>query len=300
VLQAAGDWLRDLELTAMTKCYKMVTLEALLEGGALLGGMAVAELSARSLTILRRSPELARDLEGVRELSDLETAGPRRFETYWRTNPIQAWAAGSGRRWFALEGDRLVPRIPCPPGSEDALIAMTRELVDYRLAQYRERHPSENAAGSFRAKVISNKHDPILVLPPRATNPQVPEGDVDTILPDGSRLRFRFVKVACNVAHRAGSPRNELPDLLRTWFGVAAGKPGTAFHVRFWRSPDGLSVEPERNEAQSVTPAPRGMLLAFPTLRAAAGAVRAPEGECLWPRRPWTLSRQRSGERRRT
>lgn len=273
VLRAAGDWLRDLEITAMTRCYEMVTLEALLEGEALLRGMAIAEISARSMAILRRSPELARDLEGVRELADLQTAGPRRFETYWRTNPISAWVAGPGRRWFALEGDRLTPRIPCPPGAEDALVAMTRELVDYRLAQYRERHASETAAGSFRAKVVWNKHDPILMLPSRATHPQVPEGEVDTILPDGGRLRFRFMKVACNVAHRAGVPRNELPDLLRRWFGVAAGRPGTAFHVRFRRSPDGLCAEPESRESHGDATAPEGLIIAYPTLRAAAGAA---------------------------
>jgi hypothetical protein len=54
---------------------------------------------------------------------------------------------------------------------------------------------------------------------------------------------------------------------------VAAGKPGTAFHVRFWRAPDGLSVEPEGTDAQVIAPAPKGLLIAFPTLRAAAGAA---------------------------
>ncbi|WP_437334452.1 S24 family peptidase [Sorangium sp. So ce394] len=71
-----------------------------------------------------------------------------------------------------------------------------------------------------------------------------------------------------------GSQRNELPDLLRRWFGLAAGRPGTAFHVRFVRSPDGLWAEPESPEGAST--APRSALVAFPDLRAAAGAAAAP------------------------
>lgn len=271
VLRAAGDWLEYVETGTMKTCHEMVTLEALLETEAPLGGVAAPDLARRSMAILARSPELARDLEGVRELSDLRTASPRRFETYWRTNPIAAWTAGPGRRWFAMEDDRLVPRISCAPGDQDALVAMTREIVDYRLAAYRARRRAEDTGASFLAKVIWNKRDPILKLPSRALIPDLPEWDTDVILPDGERWRFRFAREFCNVAHRAGSTGNELPDLMRRWFGLAAGKPGTAFHVRFSRSPDGLWAEPEESEA--LTASPTGLLTAYPTLRAAAGAV---------------------------
>jgi hypothetical protein len=55
VLAAAGDWLRDLETTPMSKCFKILTLEALLEAGALLTGLAISELARRSHGILVRS-----------------------------------------------------------------------------------------------------------------------------------------------------------------------------------------------------------------------------------------------------
>ena len=48
VLGAAGAWFRHLEITPMSKCYKMVTLEALLEeDGALLNGLPVVDLARR-------------------------------------------------------------------------------------------------------------------------------------------------------------------------------------------------------------------------------------------------------------
>ncbi len=96
--------------------------------------------------------------------------------------------------------------------------------------------------------------------------------------------RFRLMKEFCNVARPVGTDRNALPDLMRRWFGPGAGKPGTAFRVRFTPGPDGWWVAPVDAE---VIPLPRrGTLVAFPSLRAAAGAAThtialegAPEAE---------------------
>jgi SOS-response transcriptional repressor LexA len=94
---------------------------------------------------------------------------------------------------------------------------------------------------------------------------------------------FKLAKEFCNVARPAGTSRNQLPDLMRSWFGPAAGRPGTRFLVEFSRSPDGWWLEP-----LGETPAlpARGRIRAYPTLRAAAGAaagelVEAPEAELV-------------------
>jgi hypothetical protein len=59
---------------------------------------------------------------------------------YRRKNPVKAWAGtpDAPKRWFSVDGARFSPRLPMPDGLDDAF-AMTRELVDYRLAQYRRR-----------------------------------------------------------------------------------------------------------------------------------------------------------------
>src|SRR5262249_45376200 len=57
-LDAALGFLREVETSAMTKCFKMVTLEALCEENRLIDGMPVEALALRCHGILRRSPEL--------------------------------------------------------------------------------------------------------------------------------------------------------------------------------------------------------------------------------------------------
>jgi superfamily II DNA or RNA helicase/diadenosine tetraphosphate (Ap4A) HIT family hydrolase len=283
VHKSAGRWFSDLETAQMTKCFKMIVLQALIEEGALREGLPLDRLAARSHEILLRSPELLRDLEGVRELPDPRNPAPATWQAYWRKNPVAAWAGTAAKpgEWFRVEGDRFVPRLSIPEGLDATFEELTLELVDYRLAQYRRRLDQDQSTGAFTCRVFSNNQGPVLKLPDRDAQPGLPLGDVDARLPDGSIWRFRFVSIACNVAHPVGSDRNQLHDLLRSWFGPSAGKPGTAFQVRFTPSPDGLWVEPT---GKVVELPPRGAVTAFPSLRAAAGPIgaevaSAPEAE---------------------
>lgn len=82
---------------------------------------------------------------------------------------------------------------------------------------------------AFRLKVIQAQGRPILMLN-RDRNPQLPEGDT-TFTADGVVYTGNFVKIALNVAHRAGQPGNVLPDLLRSWSGSDASQPGTVQYV---------------------------------------------------------------------
>ncbi len=272
VLAAAGRWFSELETSPMTKCFKMVVLEALIEQDALRSGVTLEQLAAKSHEILARSPELLQDLEAVKELPEPKAPDARTWQAYWRKNPVAAWAGTPEKPgdWFRVEGERFQPRLPIPDGLDEVFEELTLELVDYRLAMYRRRLDQAATSGAFTCKVFSNNKGPVLKLPDRTRRPDLPLGDVDVRLPDGSVWRFRFVSIACNVAHPVGSDRNQLADLLRRWFGPTAGRPGTAFHVRFTPSPDGLWVEPL---GQVIELPPRGAVTAFPSLRAAAGRV---------------------------
>lgn len=106
--------------------------------------------------------------------------------------------------------------------------AMVDELVDYRLARYLFTKRSQWQAAA-RLKVIQSHGRPILMLD-RGRNPELPEGETPFIA-NGIVYTGNFVKVALNVAHRAGQPGNVLADLLRSWFGPDAGQPGTVQHV---------------------------------------------------------------------
>lgn len=282
-------WFRNLELTHMSKCFKMVLLEALLETDALERGLPLPELARRSLSILRRNPELLKDLEGVEALDNSLDPSASKFLAYWKATPVHEWTQDG--KWFRVEGDRFVPRFALTEDTRESFEEMTRELVEYRLAQYRRRRliQSQEPGMSFEAQVITNQREPILKLPDRRQRPDIPQGVTEVRLPGGESWRFNFVKIAVNVAKPQGEEKNQLPKLLRGWFDDFAGKPGTAFRVRFTPHGDGWSVAPVRAEVLAFK-RPTGCI-SFPTLRAAAGAAshalsleQAPEAE--WVRLP--------------
>lgn len=271
VVDDAGAFLRELETTEMTKCIKMVTLEVLLERESFFDGIQLEDLAVRSHAVLRRSPELLadvpEDLRGAPE-DDLSRA---RWLAYWKKNPIAAWTSSrrDGRTWFTADRGAFRLDLSLDSRLADALRKLTRELIDYRLAQYRDRKRQDQpTTDGFVCKVLTNQRDPILKLPARGAV-ALPEGETDVRMPDGAVWQFRFAKEYCNVARPAGTQRNQLPDLLRGWFGPRAGQPGTAFLVRFHASPDGLWAEPV--QAAVIDIATRRQIVAYPDLRAAAG-----------------------------
>lgn len=269
-LEHAGAFLRELETTEMTKCFKMILLEALLESGGLRAGVSLRALALRSHRILRRSPELFADVAEDERVTELAPASEKKWLAYWRRNPVEAWTAPKKdrRAWFRIDGESLVPAFAVREEEEPALTRLVRELVDYRLAQYRARQLRTTVtAEGFICKVLSNQRDPILKLPTVARD-KLPEGETDVRV-DGAVWQFRFAREFCNVAKPAGTQRNQLPDLLRRWFGPTAGQPGTAFDVRFRASPDGLWAEPV--QAEVIELAARRGVVAYPDLRAAAG-----------------------------
>jgi hypothetical protein len=71
-----------------------------------------------------------------------------------------------------------------------------------------------------------------------------------------------FAQIAVNVVRRRDGGNNELPDILKRWFGPLAGQPGTAHRVRCEAVDDGyrlsplavLSLEPWRSYAREEIP----------------------------------------------
>lgn len=271
-LENGRGWFRELETTDMNKSYKMIMLEALIEADALTTGLELETLAQRSYATLDRSPDLRRDLDCVQDFPDPRNPDPRKWLAYWNRNPVDKWCRlrRDGRAFFRREQNRLVPALPVPQEFSDTFVEMTRELVDYRLAQYRRRLQGDATGEAFHCKLLWNQRDPILKLPARRTHAIVPEGETDVTLPNGEVWTFRLMKEFCNVARPAGTDRNKLPDLMRRWFGLSAGRPGTAFQVRFFRSPDGWQIEAV---GQILEFPAVGMVPAYASLRAAAGAL---------------------------
>ena len=165
-----------------------------------------------------------------------DTANLRRL---LEENPIAAWSGGKGTgdvSYFAYENGWFRLSRNVPPDCREAFQELLRELVEWRLAEYLQRDAS--AAGDrFVCKVSHANRRPILFLPDRAQHPGLPNGWTDVSI-EGEVYEANFVKVALNVVRRKGSDKNELPAILRRWFGARAGLPGTDFRV---------SVEPQRD-----------------------------------------------------
>jgi superfamily II DNA or RNA helicase/diadenosine tetraphosphate (Ap4A) HIT family hydrolase/HKD family nuclease/SOS-response transcriptional repressor LexA len=260
----APQWLKMLQTTSLTKSYKMVVLRVLLDHDALWAGMEISALATACRRFLESHPALRADLaeipllgspkrergkSGLLDATSVDLSADPAFTAYWLKWPLSRWMdEQSGRRWFVRRGDRFVADFPVAAEHRPAFESLTGELVDYRLAHYtqsRLREPAALEARSasegirptitFRAKLSHTNRKPILFLPTVESAPSRPTGPTRVCLPDGSEWVFRFVKVACNVAHPADAAdkQNQLPVLLRDWFGPDAGLPGTNFEVEF-------------------------------------------------------------------
>ncbi|MGK0188602.1 MAG: superfamily II DNA or RNA helicase/diadenosine tetraphosphate (Ap4A) HIT family hydrolase [Verrucomicrobiales bacterium] len=256
VLEAFGDWLKMLEITALNNSYKMVVLRVLLDRDALWDGMEIETLSAACREFLLSHPSLRNDLPPTKQFPDPATAPIEKWAAWWRKWPLDRWMdQQNGRRWFRQEGNQFVAGFACPQPLRDTFETMTGEIVDYRLAHYHRTRlgTTQTAVGSrFIVKVSHSSGKPILRLPTVDEQPGRPIGPTEVQLPDGTTWIFKFVKIACNVAAPIGtegspSPNqlpNQLPTLMREWFGENAGAPGTDFRVAFSHSESGWSISP--------------------------------------------------------
>lgn len=230
VMRGHGDILGAFEKEAITKSYKLVTLQALLQMNALRTGASIAEIAFAAHMLVRGDPRLLADTRSS-DMPDPASASADAWRDYWLRWPLSAWAGqlrGSSNGWFRIEGHRFVPTFNVGPEVGEAFDAMVEELVDYRLARYlfTKGHPAEAAA---RLKVIQASGRPILMLD-RDHNPDLPHGQTSFVAADVV-YTGNFAKIALNVAHQAGQSRNLLPDVLRSWFGADAGQPGTEHYV---------------------------------------------------------------------
>jgi superfamily II DNA or RNA helicase/HKD family nuclease/diadenosine tetraphosphate (Ap4A) HIT family hydrolase len=238
VLGTHGTFLDALEITPMVKSYKMVLLLAMLNEDALPGEITIDRLTRAFAEAAGRSARLRQDVTVSLE----DTANLQRL---LEENPIAAWSGGKGTgdvAYFAYDNGRFRLGVNVPPNRSEGLQELVREIVDWRLAEYLERNAGA-AEDRIVCKVSHANKRPILFLPDRGQHPGLPNGWTDVSI-DGEMYEANFVKVALNVVRRKGSDANELPGILRRWFGPNAGLPGTDFRVALDRSGSGYVLVP--------------------------------------------------------
>jgi superfamily II DNA or RNA helicase len=257
VLQSHGPTARaerflvEVEVTPMTRSYKMLVLLALLNEDALPGGLEGRDLANAVIRIAARSARLQADL-GV-PLSDVEAV-----QHHLEDNPIKAWVGGAGTHgtaYFTYDDRRFESRFEILPEQRRAFQTLVRELVEWRLAEYLARAADELEAGTRIICTVSQSGGrPILSLPDRRTHLFVPTGTTPLVI-EGEPHEGDFAKAAVNVIRKTGRDHNELPAIMRRWFGPDAGLPGTSFSVLFEQKEDSWNLAPVRG-SQAVTDGP--------------------------------------------
>jgi superfamily II DNA or RNA helicase len=243
VMRRQADVLDGMEKEQVTKSYKLITLQALLQMDALRTGADVAEIAWTAHRLVTGDPRLLGDTSSA-EMPDPASVDADTWREYWLSWPLSAWAGrlrGTSVGWFRIDGRRFVPTFQIATDVGEIFDAMVEEVVDYRLARYlfTKSSPLEEA---IRLKVIQAHGRPILMLD-RYHNPQLPEGET-LFVANGVPYSGNFAKIALNVAHRAGQPGNVLADLLWSWFGASAGQPGTVQYVELVPGKPHLHMRP--------------------------------------------------------
>ncbi len=147
------DWFSELETTAMTKSFKMVLIESLLEHDGFLQPPTVAALSGHALDVFQRRRPLVADIASSHR--DIDQLSAKRWQQYWQGNPIKAWLGGNrggdAKRWFELRDGRFSATFTVTEQEFDTFSAMVQELVDYRLAAYTDRAGLDTSATASTA-----------------------------------------------------------------------------------------------------------------------------------------------------
>ncbi len=258
-LRLAEDWLTTVETTRLTKSFKLVMLDVLLQSEALASGMALSELAARCHDAALRSPALFRDLTDVQRLSNPRRPDPAQWLSYWKEKALKDWTGIGGRSWFTIDGGHLRPRLPLPPEQPrvaEAVTRLTAELVDWRLTAYRRASTLEGRQSTFVARILQDSGRCWLRMPPDHRL----KGELIARLPDG--VPWRFIFDGDGVAARPlFAVADALPALVGAWFGHDAGAPWLHHRLRFTSAPDGWWVAPlgglvppvtERREVRAV------------------------------------------------
>ncbi len=140
-LDRHGGFFKEVESTAMTKSFKAILLESLLELDGLRNPPRIEDLANQALAVFRRRRRFVSDI--AEDHRDIDSIPPTKWLRYWRGNPIKALLGenrkGADRVWFELRDSRFAPTFEVTDTEHATFQQMVQELVDYRLAAYEAR-----------------------------------------------------------------------------------------------------------------------------------------------------------------
>ena len=131
VLRGHAGLLSELSKTQMTRSYKMLALQAMLQAGAFPGEIALQTLTERFSRIAHRNPAYRRDVS-------VDLGNFRALSRLLEEHPIRAWCEAK-MAYFSFENQIFRTAFSVAPADVDALQTMAQEVVEWRLAEYLRR-----------------------------------------------------------------------------------------------------------------------------------------------------------------
>ncbi len=232
VWSGARDFFVSLEKTETSRSYKIVLLLAMLDDDVLVPRLSIEEIARRVAVLAKRMHRLAQDFSV--DLSNMAI-----LQKLIIDNPIKAFVDARGMGgvpYFKFDGRTFA--LAFEVADRVAGGALLREILDWRLAQYLSR--GQEADVVCRVSRNTSGH-PMLSLP-SGKDRSLREGLL-AIEVDGRPMEAIVAKIAIDVVRAPGTSTNELPDILRAWFGDEAGLPGRSDRVRLRRG-ETIIMEP--------------------------------------------------------
>lgn len=223
-------FINALDTTEMVKSYKMLVLLAMLNADRFPGSITIDELADEVERFATRTMKAGADL-------GLALNDRRALIRLLEQNPIAAWVGGrgtGGSSYFAYENGSFSTTLRADIEIAPALQELVRELAEWRLTEYLDRAQTQTAGHSTLKVSHAAGGQPILFLPAEPERSDLPDGWTDVQI-DSAKYSANFVKVAVNVIRKPGDEENQLPKILRGWFGPDAGASGTRHAVALAR-----------------------------------------------------------------
>ncbi len=125
--------LNGIEKAAMSKCFKMILLDAFLELDGFLNPPSTEKLAEKSWHLLKRRPVLYQSELPAKQQS--MSADEKGWHSYWKGNPIKAFSEGKDTLFEVREGN-FTFKEAVRSEHKDQLYQFVQELVELRLEQY--------------------------------------------------------------------------------------------------------------------------------------------------------------------
>jgi len=142
-LEAYESFFQEVETTKLTKSFKLILLEALIELDGFVSPPSTEALAIKSFGVLQRRRSLLVDLpKKYSQATELDAKQIKPWHKYWLDNPINAWIGGntkSGGAFFQVKDGDFNFNLSLDKALQDTFIVLVQELVNYRFLQYEAR-----------------------------------------------------------------------------------------------------------------------------------------------------------------